>query len=645
MKRFRVRRTLQLQPGTRAGLLIACLIISAIVCSAQTTPGADGWVVLPVDDYRALREAAFPAEREPEPPPVEATLTRVDYDLKVDGEVAIGEARLTIDVIKNGWVRVAIPAGLMVREAQLDGRPVSLAVKEANSNYVLLSRSGRSLLTLSIVAPVSSTAGTEILRLPSGSSAICRATLTLPRQDPQTNLDLHVTGGLVLEKSETANQSRWVVHGRGAEPLTFAWKRKVEDQRATQALRLRGSLSQLIGLGEDTTQFNAEVRIEVLQGLAREVRLRLPEQFTVNQVSGPAVADWETAPQELIVTFVEPVQQATRFSISGELRLPREGQIAIPLIRLTAAERETGGLAVEVLGAGEIKDRKAAGLDEAEAADLGQLISSRQSPSLIAFRLRPADGKSDRSLELNVARYTPQAVLSANVEEARYNLLITDDGKLLVQSRLAVRNNQRNFLKVSLPSTATLWSASVAGRPVRPGRAPDGSLLLPLEKTKGGDEAPAFAVEITYLDRVASWSEKGRAKVSLLSFDMPVSRSGVLIHYSPAFRLTAAPGNFRIAPYEAPASTALHGAVTDSTAINASAATPIAERQLNPDPTQDLVTRVQTSTASRPIRNLPIRVVFPHFGPSLFLASELTSETQTPVLEFDYQRDKKRGDQ
>ncbi len=643
MKTLRVQYALQRRSRIRAvktGLLLVALIMSAIISVAQTTPGADGWVVLPVDDYRALREAAFPTEREPEPPPVEATLTRVDYDLKVEGEVATGEARLAIDVIKNGWVRIAIPAGLMVREAQLDGRPVSLAVKEGSSNYVLLSRKGRSVLTLSIVAPVSSTAGTEILRLPSSSSAICRAALTLQRD----GVDLHVTGGLILEKSETASQSRWIAHGRGAEPLTFAWKRKVDDQRTTQPLKLRGSLSQLIGLGEDTSQLNAEVRIEVLQGLAREVRLRLPEQFTVNQVAGPAVADWETATQELVVTFVEPVQQSTRFSISGELRLPREGKIAVPMIRLNAAERESGGVAVEVLGAGEIKDRKATGLDEAEAADLGQLISSRQSPSLVAFRLRPGDGKIDRSLELNVARYTPQAVLSANVEEARYNLLITDDGKLLVQLRLAVRNNQRNFLKVSLPSTAALWSASVAGRTVRPGRAPDGALLLPLEKTKGGDEAPAFAVEITYLDRVASWSEKGRAKISLLSLDMPVSRSGVLIHYSPAFRLTAAPGNFRSAPYEAPTSAALQKTSTDSAPLNASVATPIPERQIAGDSTQELVSRVQTASSSRPIRNLPIRVVFPHFGPSLFLVSELTSEAQTPVLEFDYQRDKKRGE-
>jgi hypothetical protein len=269
----------------------------------------------------------------------------------------------------------------------------------------------------------------------------------------------------------------------------------------TQPLRLRGAITQLIGLGEDTTQISAQVQLEVLQGLAKEVRLQLPAQFSVNQVAGAMVADWEVVSQELIVTFLEPVQQSTRFTLSGDLKLPRDGQIDVPLVRLSAAERETGAVGVEVLGAGEIKDRKASGLEEAEAADLAQLIASRQSPSLIAFRLKPAEGKSPRSLAVGVARYTPQAVLTANVEEARYSALIAEDGKMLVHSRLAVRNNQRSFLKVSLPSSAVLWSAAVAGRPVRPGRAPDGSLLVPLEKGRTGEEAPAFAVELVYLDR------------------------------------------------------------------------------------------------------------------------------------------------
>ncbi|HLF84751.1 MAG TPA: hypothetical protein VI837_11300 [Blastocatellia bacterium] len=626
----------------RLAWVTALIVLNAVFCAGQGPPNTDGWVVLPVDDYRALRLAAFPAERQPDPTPVEATLTRVDYELKVDGEIALGEARLTIDVIKDGWVRVAIPAGLMIRQARLDGRPVSLITnseKGTAASYVLLSRTGRSVLTLGLVARVSSVAGTEMLKLPVGTSAISRAAVVVARQ----GVDARITGGLLLEKSETATESRWVAYGRGSEALTFAWRRRIDDQRATQPLRLRGAITQLVGLGEDTTQINAEVQVDVLQGLAKEVRLRLPDQFTVNQVSGAMVADWDSSAPELVVTFLEPVAQSTRFTVTGELKLPRDGQIDVPLVRLTAAERETGAVGVEVLGAAEIKDRKSAGLDEADAADLAQLISSRQSPSLIAFRMRPAEGKSQRSLSLNIARYTPQAVLTANVEEARYSVLVTEDGKMLVHSRLAVRNNQRNFLKINLPSTAVLWSALVAGRPVRPGRAPDGSLLVPLEKGRTGEEAPAFVVELAYLDRVPAWAEKGRARLSLLTLDMPISKSGVLIHHSPIFRLTPMPGNFRSAAYEAPSSAALRSASVSTAGAETPGAGPAVSSTI--DATEALVSRLHKAGAgSRPMRILPPRVTFPHFGPSIFLVSELTGENQSPVVEVDFQRDKKRGE-
>jgi hypothetical protein len=354
------------------------------------------------------------------------------------------------------------------------------------------------------------------------------------------------------------------------------------------------------------------------------------------------VADWDVNNRDLQVSFIEPVQNNVRFTLSGELRIPRAGKFDVPLIRLPGVERESGGVGIEVLGAGEIKERKPNGLEEAEAAELGQLISSRQSPSLLAFRLLPGDGKATRTLSLDVARYTPQAVLTANIEEAEYSALISVDGKVLVQSRFAVRNNQRNFLKLTLPPGAELWSAAVAGRPIRPGRAPDGSLLLPLEKSRSGGDAPPFIVEVSYLDRAAPWADRGRARVSLVSVDLPISKSHLLVHHPPLFRLTPLPGlsgSFRVATYAPPESSALR-------------TTPVPSSSEQPDisvaqsaETKQLVDQVRaTKQSARPSRNLPLRVVFPHFGPSIFLVSELTGENQTPTVEFDFQRDRKRGD-
>jgi hypothetical protein len=629
-------------PASLALILLACVAY----VSAQTAPAsADGWVVLPVNEYVALKRAAAPAEPEPLTPPVEATLTRIDYVLKVDGDLATGEAQLTVDVIKNGWVRVAMPDGLIVRDAKLDGRPVNLAMKTTDKGPgradLLLSKTGRSVLTMQIVAPVTTVAGTDVLHLPVSNSAVSHATVELLRQ----GVDVRISGGLLLEHSESATGSRWIANGRGGEPLTFAWRRKVDDTRASQPLRFRGSVSQLVGLGEDATQVNAEVQVEVMQGLANEVRVQLPEHLTVNQVSGAMVADWDVANNELKVVFIEPVQTTARFTLSGELRIPRAGRLDIPLLRLPNAERETGGVGIEVLGAGEIKERQANGLEEAEAGDLGQLIANRQSPSLIAFRFQSADGKSTRTLSLDVARYTPQAVLTANIEEAEYKTLIAADGKMLVQSRFAVRNNQRNFLKLTLPATAVLWSASVAGRPIRPGRAPDGSLLLPLEKTRSGEEAPAFVVEVSYLDRAAAWADRGHARVSLVAVDLPISKSQLLVHHPPLFRVTPATGlsgSFRVASYAEPESPALRSGATSSATEHQRAVSEIPADQIE---TKQLVAKLgDNKRGTRPARNLPLRVVFPHFGPSIFLISELTAENQIPAIEFDFQRDRKRGD-
>ena len=644
-------------------LLAASICWGAIAQAQEKTAEsnhAGGWVVIPVEEYRVLRAKAYPVEHDPEPPPLDATLTRVDYDLHVAGDLAAGRASLTVDVLKDGWVRVPVPAGLLVREARLDGKPVSLVPgtqgKGGTHLCALLSHAGRSVLLLDVDVPVTASAGDESMSLPSTDSGVTRAAVLLPRQ----GVDLRIGGGLLSEKSESSGETKWLAYGRGNEALTFTWRKKTEDHHIELPLRLRGSLTQLTSLAEDSTSIYAEANFEIVQGAAREVRIQLPDKITVNQVSGAMVADWEMKNGELAVTFLEPVEHSARFVISGEARLPKDGIIDIPLLRLLNTERDTGGVAVEILGAGEIKDQKAQGLEDADATDLGEMVASRQSPALVAFRARSGEAGATRSLRVNVARYDQQAVLMANIEEARYQVLMSADGKELVQARYAVRNNQRNFVKVTLPAGATVWSVSLAGRPVRPGQAPDGSLLLPLEKSRGGDDAPAFAIEILYLAKAAAWNDKGQEKVTLPALDLPISRTGLLLYYPPLFKVSAEPGMFRTQQYVNPTSAALEPISSGEGGVF-SAATPAAspkqydrleemaklesrDAKEKKDATQALLDSFKAkSLAGRVTGILPINVAFPAFGPSIFLVSELTSENQFPAAQFSFQRDKKAG--
>jgi hypothetical protein len=126
--------------------------------------------------------------------------------------------------------------------------------------------------------------------------------------------------------------------------------------------------------------------------------------------------------------------------------------------------------------------------------------------------------------------------------------------------------------------------------------------------------------------------------------DLPISKSRLLLHHPPLFRLTPPSGisaNFRVAPYEAPASRPVSNSSAARETTDQESAVPADASEA----TKQLVSHLRdTKRASKPARNLPLRVAFPHFGPSVFLVAELTSENQTPVVELDFQRDKKRGE-
>ncbi len=623
-----------MQLRTFVGILVlGTAAFASPVARAQEPARTDGWVVLALDDYRALRARAFPSTPDPLPPPVDATLTRVDYELRVNGDSVTGEARLTIDVLKQGWVSIQMPAGLLVRGARLDGRPTALV--DGNPPRVLVSRSGRSVVALEIVVPIEAAGGIEAMTLPASASAVSAVTLIVPR----TGIDLAVSGGFVAEQTEANAENRWTVYGSPGRPLRFSWKRKIDDRRSTQPLRAKARIIELVALGEDASQITVSVFVEVLQGLARDVVLTIPEGVSVNQVSGATVADWKHESGSLTVSFLEPIATSTSLLVSAEVRAPREGSIAIPIVRMPAAERESGGVAVDVIGAGEITDRQPRGVDPADPSDLGDILESRESPSMVAFGFKPLPGSAARGLTVTVSRYTPQAVLVANVEEARYEVLVGEDGKMLVRARYAVRNNQRAFLALKLPAQSVLWSAALAGRPVRPGVSVDGGYLLPLLKGRAGEAAPTFAVELVYLQRTPAWTEKGEARVELPSVDLPVSRTGLAVNYSPRFHVEPRTGVFRAEPRQEPWSAALRS--NEGTAA-AAPPPPPAAAQAGGDreaaSAKALVDRFRKDLGRTSAGTIPVHVTVPDVGPSFFVAAELTAEAYAPALDVQYKR-------
>src|SRR5579862_8608523 len=77
--------------------LSASVLRGSTACAEEKPSEAShvaGWVVIPVDEYKVLRAKAYPVEHDPEPPPMDATLTRVEYELHVAGDLRSEERRV-----------------------------------------------------------------------------------------------------------------------------------------------------------------------------------------------------------------------------------------------------------------------------------------------------------------------------------------------------------------------------------------------------------------------------------------------------------------------------------------------------------------------------------------------------------------------
>ena len=134
-------------------------------------------------------------------------------------------------------------------------------------------------------------AGTESIALPASPSPISRVALVLPKSGVDLSVDRR------LHRRPRRDGRRKPMDGiRPSEPAADRCRGSARSTIGAPSCRCAcaRALTSVVGLGEDACQVTAAVRVEVLQGLAREVTLALPAGLVVNQVNGATVGDWES---------------------------------------------------------------------------------------------------------------------------------------------------------------------------------------------------------------------------------------------------------------------------------------------------------------------------------------------------------------
>lgn len=330
---------------------------------------------------------------------------------------------------------------------------------------------------------------------------------------------------------------------RGALEMTVAHTFKYSDadaaQLAVQAVaperkqaKFDAQVDTLMSLSDVTMKASATVRINVKSGTMDVLRVELPSDVTLLNVTAPSkrshAVKTEGDVQKVDLHFTQEMEGEFPVDLDYE-RIISAGdgaETAVPIVRVLGAEPEQGRVAVEALTAVEVRPATTEHLSLVDVAELPkQLVLKTRNPIRLAYKYVQAGP----ALGLQITRHQELETQIATIERAHYQTLFTRDGLAVTTSTFRVKNSRKQFLGLCLPAESEIWSVFVDGKSEKPAldareeeaRPCRGLAVL----VKVINSAQGFDVKMVYKTKVDEIGSLGAVRAALPRPDMVVTHT------------------------------------------------------------------------------------------------------------------------
>ena len=499
-------------------VVFAPLTLTAAQDRGRVPQGPQGTVTLPIGEYNRLVDRASQPDATPEPPPVRAVVGRADLSARVAGETVRGTLRLEGEVFQRGQVKVPLVRDATLADARADGRALPL-LHELGTHVAVLPGPSPFALTLEWAAPVTSAPGRASFPLPLPAAGSISAIVDLPGNPAEVKVE----PGLITRRQTAGGRTTVNVTLEPGKRALVSWSvRETAAPPVSVASRTLADVKSLVTIGEADLRMVSLIDITVVQGEPRSFEVRLPPGFEVSSVTGGTLEAPDIRPGAVTLAVRDASVRRHQFLVSLEQpHAPGSFKVETTFPTLTGAQREVGETAIEGIGTIDVAASGDEGLRRMDVRETNPSVRSlARQPLLAAFRYQQRPEET-HVLTLDVKRFTDAPVIAAIAERAAATTLVTSEGRTLTEVVLWIRNRAQPFMKVTLPSGATMLSVEVAGEAAKPVTAADGT-RVPLLRT-GLRTSGAYPVSFVYLNAGAPFGKRGDAQMALPKFDLPVS--------------------------------------------------------------------------------------------------------------------------
>jgi hypothetical protein len=500
-------------------LLAILMMLSVYAMGAETTSlplPTTGNVTLTLAEYNRLVELASKSSKQREAPPMPYAIKRVEMKLHITNETVLGTLQLDGEVFSKGAAKVPLTTGLTILNARQEGKSLPLE-QEGSTTKAILPGAAEFSVALDTGMPLAIEAGRASFNLPVPAAGSVRLQLVIPGDHSM----VHISPGLITSRTTEKGQTTLEATLVPGQPANISWITGVVQVPVVKhEVRFLSDVKTLITVNDEELRVVTLAEITVVQGDPTQFVVEVPAGYEITGASGATVDSSEVENGKLIVRLNASAPRNHEFLVS--MQRPLIGNKAeAPILGFVDTQRETGEVLVEGTGAMELTATEGGGLKRMDLKEANPYLRSlARFPLQAAFRYhrQPAEVPT---LAMEWTRFPDSTVLAAVAEHAVVTTLVTVEGRTLTEVKLTVKNQAQPFLKINLPTGATIVSAEVAGERVKPVQGPDGN-RVPLLRTGFRPNGP-YEVSFVFMNSGAPFAKRGGSELSLPSMDIPIS--------------------------------------------------------------------------------------------------------------------------
>jgi len=452
---------------------------------------------------------------------------QTQYTAELEENVVIINGKIVFEVFEKGWTRLPLmgtDVGLLDVSVN---RGSSFVVMHGGKYHLMLERPGRYTLNLEFLIKANrerefgpGNFNFEVIPAP-----ISQFEFIIPEKE----VEIFVEPAIKVETRHEGDKTiAWAVMPN-TQGISARWTKAIpkEDiQPVELEPKVYADTTTNVSIGEGLIRSETTLNYSILQSEISGFRIALPQDVSLLDVRGKDLRDWKVTKADGMLYLDVYLNFGTRGTYTLTLSYERnigEGSVVadIPWVRTVGTERETGYFGIAARTNVELAVSKAEHVSAIDVKELPSAIwGGSSNPILLAFKYL----NHPFQITIDVTRHEEMPVLVAAIDSADFFSLQTKDGKVLTRATYQVRNNVKQFLRLVLPEESTLWSTFVAGKPVKPAKDQNGSILVPLEKSRmQGESLTGFPVEVVYLKENEKMGPLGQIKMNLPRVDIPIS--------------------------------------------------------------------------------------------------------------------------